>query len=176
VDPGRALRMILLGPGGATTLDAWVTPEAYRFEVPPIGLLRRGGASGDASLPVDFFRQWFLAPFEGRLLASHRGNGAVSRETQPCVGRWYILRWEEGTTTVCDEDVPGRLEGFAERWTPRSVEHLTFRGRGLTPSAGDRAEYRDPRSHVTATVEVESVDEAPPDPVAFLDPENGGAR
>ena len=70
VDPHHALRMILLGPGGATALDAWVTPERWRFAVPPAGVLRRGGREDDPSLPIGFFRWWFLSPVGGRLLTS----------------------------------------------------------------------------------------------------------
>ena len=48
VDPGHALRMILIGPGGMTALDAWVTDDHFRVVVPPISLERRGGAAGTA--------------------------------------------------------------------------------------------------------------------------------
>jgi hypothetical protein len=178
VDPRRALRMILIGPGGATALDAWVTNDAYRFEVPPIGLLRRGGAKAEPTLPVGFFREWFLSPFAGRLLASTLAStmGRGPTDLPACKGRWFILRHGEGTVTLCDQERQGSLDILAIRKTNSSLEELTFRGKSLTPSPGDRAEYADKRSRVRATVEVESIDETPPDPVAFLDPEHGGAR
>jgi hypothetical protein len=182
VDPARALRMILIGPGGGTAVDAWVTSDAYRFEVPPIGLLRRGGVSAEAGLPVGFFREWFLLPLAGRLLATSKEGDSI--DDVSCAGRWFILRHGEGTTTLCDRDGEAspakdrerRLDLFAVRRTTSSVEELSFRGHSLTPSPGDRAEYDDRRSRVRATVEVESLDESPPEPVAFLDPDHGGAR
>jgi hypothetical protein len=179
VDPARALRMILIGPGGATAVDAWVTSDAYRFEVPPIGLLRRGGVTAEAGLPVGFFREWFLAPLAGRLLATSTERTSIDR--RECPGRWFILRNGEGTTTLCDREAPPEdrepgLDLFAVRRTRSSVEELSFRGKSLAPSPGDRTEYDDRRSHVRATVEVESLDESPPEPMAFLDPDHGGAR
>ena len=53
--PPRALRMILLGPGGTTALDLWIDGDRYRFAVPAIDLQKRGdlprparGAAGAA--------------------------------------------------------------------------------------------------------------------------------
>jgi hypothetical protein len=169
VDPGRALRMILIGPGGATALDAWVTADAYRFEVPPVGLLRRGGVQAEAGLPVDFFREWFLAPLAGRLLASFAGSlDAVG--LPPCRGRWFILRSGDATLTFCDQ-TPGSLDIVATRRTQSTLERLAFKGVSLAPHAGDHSEYEDQRSGVRAIVDVESVDDAPPDAVAFVDPD-----
>jgi hypothetical protein len=178
VDPHHALRMILLGPGGTTALDAWVTPSAYRFEVPPIGLLHRGGESADPALPVEFFRWWFLAPVDGRLLASYEGPELALQHVAPCKGRWFVLRRGASTVTLCDVQGEGRpLEILAtERTTGGAFERLSFGGQSLTPHSGDRAEYEDARSGVRAHVEVESCDADPPDPIAFLDPDAGGAR
>jgi hypothetical protein len=169
VEPHSAMRMILLGPGGATALDAWVTPAAYRFEVPPLRLLRRGGAQAEARLPVDFFREWFLAPLDGRLLASVAGTAA--RGLPACSGQWFVLRRGEATMTVCESELREGLEIAATRRTPIALERLSFLGTSLSPHAGDRAEYEDLHSGVRASVEVESVDETPPDPLAFADPD-----
>jgi hypothetical protein len=178
VDPHRALRMILLGPGGTTALDAWVTPTAYRFEVPPIGLLDRGGESANPALPVDLFRWWFLAPIDGRVLASYDGPELSLQDAMPCKGRWFVLRRGASTVTLCEAEGDGRaLEILAtERTTAGAFERLSFHGQSLTPHAGDRAEYEDARSGVRAHVEVESCDPDPPDPIAFLDPDAGGSR
>jgi hypothetical protein len=178
VDPHRALRMILLGPGGTTALDAWVTPGAYRFEVPPMGLLDRGGESADPALPVELFRWWFLAPMDGRLLASYEGPELTLQRLAPCKGRWFVLRRGASTVTLCDaQGNGGALEILAtERTTGGAFERLSFHGQSLTPQAGDRAEYEDARSGVRAHVEVESCDRDPPDPIAFLDPDAGGSR
>jgi hypothetical protein len=175
VDPHRALRMILIGPGGATALDAWVTGDAYRFEVPPLGMVRRGGREADAGLPVDFFREWFLAPLAGRLLASFAGSSEDAPGEDVCAGDWFILRRGVGTLTFCDRAAPGELEIVGSRLTPKSAERLAFKGKSLTPHAGDHAEYEDARSGVRAKVEVESLDDSLPDPVAFLDPDKEGA-
>jgi hypothetical protein len=189
VDPHRAVRMLLLGPGGTTALDAWVTPDSYRFEVPPIGLLRRGGTDADPSLPVEFFRWWFLAPVEGRLLASFAGPSLALSDFAACDGHWFVLRRDRATVTLCDDrEGPGSsgqasLDLRASERTPISpgpggsrLERLSFRGLSLAPHAGDLAEYEDARSGVRAHVEVESRDTEAPDPVAFLDPDHGGAR
>jgi hypothetical protein len=175
------MRMILLGPGGATALDAWVTPDAYRFEVPPVELLRRGGRDADPALPVAFFRWWFLAPAEGRLLASYAGPSLALPHVAECTGRWFILRRGTSTVTLCEEEGDAELRGggievLATERTEGTLERLSFHGKSLTPHAGDEAEYEDARSGVRAHVEVESYDQDAPDPVAFLDPDHGGAR
>ncbi len=177
VDPHRALRMILLGPGGTTALDAWVTPEAYRFEVPSIGLLEKGGERADPALPVAFLRWWFLAPVDGRLLAGFSGPDVSLPHLAACPGQWFILRRGASTVTLCDGPKPGgTVEMFATERNGEEDERLSFRGRGLSPHAGDTARYEGGRSGVRAYVEVESLDGDPPDPRAFLDPDHGGAR
>jgi hypothetical protein len=171
------MRMILLGPGGTTALDAWVTHEAYRFEVPPIGLLDRGGERPDPTLPVEFFRWWFLAPVEGRLLASYSGPSLSLPHVAECQGRWFVLRRGASTVTLCDEPRAGQgLEWLAVERTDDHDDKLSFHGLGLVPHAGDTARYEDARSGVRAHVEVESCDLEAPDPLAFLDPDHGGAR
>ncbi len=89
VDPRHALRMILIGPGGVTALDAWITDERFRFVVPPISLERRGGGDAESArgLPIGFFRWWMLHPLDGRLLA------AWNRDEGPL----YLLRNHEET-------------------------------------------------------------------------------
>jgi hypothetical protein len=183
VDPRRALRMILLGPGGATAIDAWVTPDAYRFEVPPIGLLRRGGEASDPALPVEFFRWWFLGGLDGRLLASYAGPSLAVARLPACEGRWFVLRRATSTVTLCDRAASGAgLEVRAIERAPSAGRvaarevRLAFEGASLAPHAGDSSDYEDASSGVRAHVEIESLDAEPPDPVAFLDPDHGGAR
>jgi hypothetical protein len=172
VDPHHAMRMILLGPGGATALDAWVTPAAYRFEVPAIGLLRRGGARADPGLPVEFFRWWFLAPFDGRLLASFGGRALAEQGIVLCEGRVFLLRSGGSTVTLCDttSTLTGPLEMTASRRGEGALDRLSFRGRA-DPRSGDRALYEEVRSGVRVEVDVESSDTDPPDPLAFRDPD-----
>ena len=58
VSPGVAARMILLGPGGTTALDVWVTKERFRFSVPALALEKRGGTEPAAAkgLPIGMLR------------------------------------------------------------------------------------------------------------------------
>jgi hypothetical protein len=78
--PPRALRMILLGPGGTTALDLWIDRERYRFAVPVIDLKKRGDLRGPREerrgLPVDFLSFWLLRPAGGRLLWHGREPGS----------------------------------------------------------------------------------------------------
>lgn len=72
VAPPRALRMILLGPGGTTALDLWMSGDRYRFAVPAIDLDKRGALTSPRverrGLPVDFLGWWLLRPAAGELL------------------------------------------------------------------------------------------------------------
>src|SRR5262249_42477144 len=72
LSPPNGLRMILLGPGGTTALDFWMSGDRHRFAVPSIDLVRRGdGQTPPAEkrgLPVDFLRWWLLRPMQGSLL------------------------------------------------------------------------------------------------------------
>ena len=164
VDPQRALRMILIGPGGGTALDIWTTPEHWRFEVPAANVLRRGGRADDASLPIGFFRWWFLAPARGRLLTSLAVPG----------GERFVLR--DGASTIDVTDVPStRGHGHTLTASRRggendSVDLLRFVGAGLVPVSGDHATYDDPSSGVHVEVDVEGPSDAP-DPLAFADPD-----
>jgi hypothetical protein len=164
VDPHRALRLVLLGPGGATALDLWVTPTRYRLSVPSMDLLKRGGTStaGSAGLPVAFFRWWFLAPLEGRLLTS----------VATPLGNRFIVRNETATVDLLDRQSQGGHVLSASRREPgrEGEEHLGFEGAGFVPSAGDRAVYDDATSGVHVEVLVESLSDAP-DPLAFADPD-----
>ena len=56
--------------GGTTALDAWVTPDRYRFAIPVIHKEARGGKVLDDTfgVPIGFLRWWMLAPLDGELL------------------------------------------------------------------------------------------------------------
>ncbi|MGO8992537.1 MAG: hypothetical protein ACLQVI_04370 [Polyangiaceae bacterium] len=168
VDPGKALRMILIGPGGMTALDAWVTDEHFRVLVPPISLERRGGADPESArgLPVGFFRWWLLHPLEGRLLA------AWNRDEGPL----YLLRHGDETVLLKEAHVAhtGRQRVMAARREDGDVERLDWTGRSpTTPHAGDKARYIDGASGLEVEVLVEGLGEQQPDPDAFLDPDGG---
>lgn len=158
VSPGKAMRMILVGPGGTTALDAWVTPDAYRFAIPPVGLVRRGGKDAEAALPIGFFRWWFLAPYEGRL--------------RTIVGRDFVLDDGAGVVSIDDRTEDGARLVVARRRHGSVIELLGFRGRADGKhGAGDRASYRNVTSGLTVEVTVDEIGEAPPDPDAFVDPD-----
>lgn len=161
VDPHRALRLILVGPAGATALDVWATPTAWRFEVPAAHLLRRGGAEDDPSLPIGFFRWWFLAPLEGRLLTSV-ASGAAER---------FILRDRDATVDLTDVRGASHAITASRRWHG-ALDTIGFHG-ALAPAAGDRAVYDQERSGVHVEVVVEAPSDAP-DALAFMDPDGPG--
>jgi hypothetical protein len=109
VSPPEALRMILLGPGGATALDLWVRGEQFRFAIPAIDLLRRGDASTPRQamrgLPVEFLRWWLLRPASGTLLWHTREEG----------GERFFLR--DGDATIELFAAPGEARVWARRTT-----------------------------------------------------------
>ncbi|APR81449.1 Hypothetical protein A7982_06798 [Minicystis rosea] len=85
--PPRALRMILLGPGGTTALDLWMSGPRYRFAVPAIDLEKRGDLTAPRAerrgLPVDFLGFWLLRPASGELLwygHDHDGDRFVLKD------------------------------------------------------------------------------------------------
>ena len=108
--PPRALRMILLGPGGTTALDLWVDGGSYRFAVPAIDLHKRGDLGGPRGerrgLPVDFLAFWLLRPAAGQLLWHGREQG----------GDRFVLR--DGAAVVDLRTLPGgRLAARRSTWS-----------------------------------------------------------
>lgn len=162
IDPGRAMRMIVVGPGGATALDAWVTPSAWRFAVPALELVRRG--AGEArGLPVGFFRWWLLAPLDGDLIAARDGALFLRRDDAVAKVRW---------------DRPGALYHFvAERRAEGELETLDWTAASLAPGAGDRGAYAQRSTGLRVRIAIEGVGDDAPDPQSFVDPDApGGAR
>jgi hypothetical protein len=163
VSPGRAARMMLVGPGGTTALDVWVTPERFRFSVPALALLRRGGAApSDAEgLPIGMLRWWFLAPLSGRLLLAR----ASSDESA------WLLRDGAATVTL-------RTDGrrfVAVRRAGEVVEAIEWSSRGLVPQPGERGRYLEGARGLEVEVLVEDVADDEPSPEAFTDPDAEGA-
>lgn len=151
VSPERAARMLLVGPGGVTALDVWVTPDRFRFVVPGIHYERRGGRSPEESkgLPIGLLRWWFLSPFAGRLLAADTSGATTS----------WLLRDGAATVRVTKADdrfVAARREGG-------HGERIEW--------AGKRGRYVDDAFGLTVDVEIEEVMTAPPEPEAFADPD-----
>jgi len=107
----RALRMILLGPGGTTAFDLWIREDAFRMSIPAIDLLRRGTAATPRAemrgLPVDFLRWWMLDPTHGELLWSDRDAD----------GTRYVLR-DGGAITSLRVHPNGSLSAERRTWAP----------------------------------------------------------
>ncbi len=81
VEPGRGMRLVLLGPGGTTALDFWASGDRYRLSLPELGTDARGDARSPRgmrrALPIELFRWWMLDPFGGELLFAVQESGAV---------------------------------------------------------------------------------------------------
>jgi len=176
VDPRRAMRMILVGPGGRTALDVWLTHDAWRFSVPALDLTQRGDRRKPTyDVPIGFFRWWFLEPLEGRLLTVVPEPG---RDEPPT----FVLR-DDGATVLLRE-LPERgaaeraargLRHFvAERREDGDLDRLEWVSKTLRPGAGDRARYQQRTTGLEVEVLVEEVSQEPPDPAAFIDPDDRG--
>ncbi len=160
VSPGRNVRLQLLGPGGSTALDAWLSRDRFRFDVPAADVHRRGRVDGPEAvgLPIGFFRFWFLAQLDGRLLFAKPSRA----------GTYLVLRDGSATVEMFRAARGGHVE--AERTLGGWVEELSVDAWGPTPHAGDRALYRAGRGGLVAQVQVESVGEETPDPAVFAEP------
>jgi hypothetical protein len=165
VAPGQAVRMILIGAAGATMLDAWVTRARWRVAIPPLEIVRKGGAEDPDDMPVGFLRWWFLTPLTGTLFAAAvrdggalwllRDSGAVIElRAGPCE-RGSLLRASR------------RVAGHAE-----TVDECRARS---TPSAGDSARYLDEKSGLRVDLQFESTAAEPPRAEAFADPDEAGS-
>jgi hypothetical protein len=162
VSPGRAARMILIGPGGTTALDVWVTKDRFRFAVPALKLEKRGGTDPTAAkgLPIGMLRWWFLSPLAGRLLLAR---------SSPAESAW-ILRDGAATVTVRSDGerfVALRREG-------ETLEGIEWVSRGLVPQTGEHGRYLDGRFGLRVDVVVEELLPTEPDPDAFADPDEQG--
>ena len=161
VAPGRAVRMILLGGPGSTMLDAWVSPHRYRVAIPALDRVRRGGEEEVADLPVAFLRWWFLTPLDGRLFAASEQPDEV----------WLLRAGAaviELRTAGC---APGEGLLGIRRAGLRAERVLECRASPAGISVGDAAEYDDLVSGLHVRIDVESVAQAPPDELAFRDPD-----
>lgn len=159
VDPDRAARMILLGPGGTTAIDVWVTRDRFRVAVPALHFERRGGNDPEAArgLPVGMLRWWFLAPLSGRLLlarSSERESSFLLRD-----GDAIVMVRTDGQRFVAAR----RHEGLAEA--------ISWTSSASGPADG-HGQYVDGASGLRVEVYVEEVMTEAPDPEAFAEPES----
>lgn len=78
VRPSRALRMILLGPGGATAMDVWIGDGRFRVAIPALSRVARGDARTPSAelrgLPVALLWRWVVDPFGGELVLARAGR------------------------------------------------------------------------------------------------------
>lgn len=164
VAPGRALRMILLGPGGRTAFDMWATPDRYRVSVPDLSILERGGATAPAHLPIELFREWFLAPLAGRLLAAgHVGARAL-----------YLVRTprqvlELGLTAATAQ---GGVRHMLRAYPGGKEEAVEWIGitPTLVPPVGSEVVFTRPSLGIQVVVDIDEVGTEPPSPEAFEEP------
>jgi hypothetical protein len=162
VSPGHAARMMLVGPGGTTALDVWVTKDRFRFAVPAIKLEKRGGVEPAQArgLPIGMLRWWFLSPLAGRTL--------IARST-PAESSW-ILRDGRATVTVRSNG----LRFIALRREGETLEGIEWFSKGLVPEGGEHGRYMEGRFGLRVDVFVEEVLATEPDPEAFADPDEAG--
>lgn len=170
ISPPESLRMIMVGPGGTTSLDLWLHDDEFRFSVPAIDLLKRGDTHTPRSqmrgLPVDFLRWWLLRPTSGTLLWH------VFRDA----GTWFVLR--DGQAIV-DLYVAKSGKVSARRITWEVVSDKPNDKRKLDEETieADKfgcgtVHYRQASTNLRVTVTCESEDaEHPPNPKAFVDPD-----
>jgi hypothetical protein len=168
--PPRALRMILLGPGGTTALDLWIDGDRWRFAIPAIDLAKRGDLRAPPEtrrgLPVDFLAWWLLRPASGRLLWHAREDG----------GDRFVLR--DGAAVVdlrAGDD--RRVEARRTTWSmaedgPRRVDEETISAPrvGCTPGAGP-VRYHQASTGLDVAVTCEGRTEGDPPARALADPE-----
>jgi hypothetical protein len=162
VSAGRAVRLILLGPGGMTMFDAWVTPGRWRVAVPAASLVRRGAADDPDDLPVAFLRWWFFTPLAGTVVAT-RSTSA---------GAEWLLDEHGAVIDLVSGVCPGGRLLRATRRAPKHEEVVEECRSGAAPAAGDAVHYADLSSGMRVDLVLESIDEAPPDAEALSDPDS----
>ncbi len=161
VDPGRAMRMILVGPAGEPALDVWVTRDAWRMVVPAIHLVRRGGRDAPASMPIGFFRSWFVDPLGGHLLALGVEGELVVRDDAGATLHVTDARASDGGTSA-----------RVRRRQGATTETFAY---ALGPAGGE-ASYTHEKTRLAVTVKLGAIQAEPPDPEAFADPDQGGSK
>jgi hypothetical protein len=148
VDPGHAMRLMLVGPAGEIALDVWVTRDHWRMSVPAIHFLKRGGTESPTGMPIGFFRSWFVDPLAGRPLALGREGQLIVRDTAG------------GTLHIAP--------------TTNGADIVRRHGAGIETFSYDetRAHYVDHATGVEVDVGLEPPQDTPPLPQAFVDPDS----
>ncbi len=98
--PPGELRMILLGPGGATALDVWISGQRYRLEIPALERVVSGGTDAELQqergLPIGFLRWWLLHPFSAQLQAARPRDGGLELLLRDEDGAWIEVLLQPG--------------------------------------------------------------------------------
>jgi hypothetical protein len=172
--PPRALRMILLGPGGTTALDLWVDGDRYRFAVPAIDLQKRGDLRAPREerrgLPVDFLAFWLLHPASGELAWASREEG----------GERFLLR-DGGAVVDLRARDDGRVDARRATWSPpdapgarpRLLDDETVAAEGL---GCGRVRYHQSSTGLDVSVTCESETRGEPPARALADPDAEAPR
>jgi hypothetical protein len=157
--PGE-LRMVLLGPGGATAMDVWSSGSRYRLAIPATGkILTDETRSSDRGLPVEFLRWWLTDPLGGDVLAARRGPDGLG----------FLLRREDAVIDVRLE-LSGRLFAIRTDTATRARERVIADRLGC-----GRVEYFVEATRLKAVVECES-ERPDAKPEAFVRPCEEGER
>jgi hypothetical protein len=151
--PATALRLVLLGPGGATALDLWATPDRCHLESPLLGVRHRG-PTASAPAPTPFLAWWFLDPLGQHVQDAWLSQGLARG----------IMEGPRGERTEVEETADG--------WVLRrrgGVERLSLRG--PPGQVGTHVSYQDLSARVFADVIIEDIAAGPPSDEAFREPE-----
>lgn len=165
IAPPRALRMILLGPGGTTALDLWMDGGRYRFTVPAISLHRRGDLAAPRAerrgLPVDFLGWWLLRPAGGTLLW-------YARERD---GERFVLR-DGGAIVELTAFADGRVAARRTTWAGGArLDDETLSASGIGCA---EVRYHQGSTGLDVTVRCEGETAGEPPPRALADPDAAG--
>ncbi len=162
--PPGDLRMILLGPGGATAMDLWLHDDRYRFSVPAIGRTLRGDRATPPEkrrgLPVDFLRWWMLDPLRGELLFASQDAG----------GTEFVLR-DRDAYVVAKVAPDGQVTATRTTWSGAGdkLDEETIHATGFGCATVD---YHQASTDLTVHAKCESESKGVPEK-AFVDPDAG---
>ena len=118
VRPRRALRMILLGPGGTTAMDVWIAGERWRVSIPALDKVFRGDANTKEmprGIPVPLLRRWVVEPFGGVPVAVHRGCASKDGDVVDCPDG-FVAFLRRGDVMEVRERVEGKVEISGRAW------------------------------------------------------------
>ncbi len=160
--PPRALRMILIGPGGTTALDLWIDGARYRFAVPAIDLEKRGDLAGPREerrgLPVDFLAAWLL----------HAARGDLVGYERTADGDRFRLRDDGAVVDLLAHD-GGHVELRRETWAlGNRIDEETISADGF---GCVKARYHQGSTGLDVAVTCEAETKGEPAPKALADPD-----